>query len=50
MAVATGIGFAGTALTNISVWECKSTKVWFIDAGYNFVGAILLAMILISWP
>jgi hypothetical protein len=50
IAVATGIGFAGTAVTIISVWESKPTKLWFIDAGYYFVSAILLAVILVAWP
>jgi hypothetical protein len=45
-----GIGFAGTALTMNSIWESKPTKVWAIDAGYNVVGALLLAIILVSWP
>jgi cytochrome bd-type quinol oxidase subunit 2 len=50
LAVATGLGFAGTAVTIISVWESKSTKVWVIDTGFYLLGAILLAVILISWP
>jgi hypothetical protein len=50
LAVVTGIGFAGAAVTLMSIWESKPTKIWFIDAGYYFVGAILLTMILISWP
>jgi cytochrome bd-type quinol oxidase subunit 2 len=50
IAVATGIGFAGTAVTILSVWESKPTKIWFIDASFYFVGAILLATILICWP
>jgi hypothetical protein len=50
LAVATGIGFAGTAVTIGAVWESKPTKVWMIDAGFYFVGAILLAVILVSWP
>jgi hypothetical protein len=33
-----------------AIWEGKSTKMWMIDAGYNFVGAILVAMILVNWP
>ena len=49
LAVATGIGFSGTAVTMLSIWEAKPTKIWFIDVGYYFVGAILLAMILVSW-
>jgi hypothetical protein len=50
LAVATGIGFAGTALTIVSVWEGKPTKVWLIDTSYYLVSAIVLAAILISWP
>jgi hypothetical protein len=50
LAVATGLGFAGTAVTITCVWESKSTKLWFIDTGFYFVGAILLAVILVSWP
>ena len=50
LAAATGIGFAGTAVTIISVWESKPTKVWFIDLAFYFVGAILLAVILVCWP
>ncbi|MEP6602825.1 MAG: DUF1761 domain-containing protein [Spartobacteria bacterium] len=49
LAAATGIGFAGTAITMSSIWEGKTTKNWMVDAGYYFAGAILLAMILISW-
>ena len=50
LAVATGIGFAGTAITIISVWEGKPTKVWLIDTSYYFASAILLAAILVRWP
>ena len=50
LAVATGLGFAGTAVTITCVWESKSTKLWFIDTGFYFIGAILLAVILVSWP
>jgi hypothetical protein len=50
LAAVGGIGFAGTALTMSAIWEGKSTKMWMIDAGYNFVGAILVAMILVNWP
>lgn len=49
LAAAAGIGFAGTALTMAYIWESRPTKVWAIDAGYNFAGAILLALILVSW-
>jgi uncharacterized protein DUF1761 len=49
LATAVGIGFAGTALTMNHIWESKPTKIWMIDAGYNFVGAILMAMIMVSW-
>ena len=50
LAAATGIGFAGTAITISYIWEGKPTKLWIIDVGFNFVGAILLAMILVNWP
>jgi hypothetical protein len=50
LAVATGIGFAGVALTIVSVWEGKPTKVWLIDTSYYLVNAIVLGAILISWP
>jgi hypothetical protein len=50
LAAATGIGFAGTAVTMISIWESKSTTMWFIDVGYYFLGAILLATIFVCWP
>jgi hypothetical protein len=50
LGVTAGIGFAGTAITMAYIWESKPTKVWFVDAGYNFVGCILLAIILVSWP
>ena len=50
LAAATGIGFAGTAVTIMAVWESKPTKVWLIDVGYYFVGAVLLALILVNWP
>lgn len=50
LAAATGIGFAGTTVTITSVWESKPTKIWFIDAGFYFIGAILLAIIFVSWP
>jgi hypothetical protein len=49
LGVAAGVGFAGTAITAVYIWESKPTKIWFIDAGYNFVGCILVAMILVSW-
>jgi hypothetical protein len=44
-----GIGFAITAITMTAIWESKSTKVWAIDASYNFFGCLLLAAILVSW-
>jgi hypothetical protein len=50
LGAAVGVGFAGTALTLNSIWESKSTVAWAIDAGYNLVGALLLAVILVSWP
>jgi hypothetical protein len=50
LAVATGIGFAATAVTIVSVWEGKPTKVWLIDTSYYFASAILLASILVRWP
>jgi hypothetical protein len=49
LAAAAGIGFAGTALTMASIWESKPTRMWMIDVGYNFVGAVVLALILVSW-
>ena len=49
LGAAVGVGFAGTAVTMSAIWESKPTKIWFIDAGYNFVGCILLAIILVSW-
>jgi len=49
MGVAAGIGFAGAAITMISIWEGKSTRIWFIDAGFNLVGCVLVAIILVSW-
>ena len=49
IAAATGIGFAGTALTCVYIWDSKPTKVWMIDAGYNFVGVLIMAIIFISW-
>jgi hypothetical protein len=49
LAAAVGIGFSGTVVTIISVWESKPTKIWFIDASFYFVGAILMAMILVNW-
>ena len=50
LGAAVGIGFSGTALTITAVWEGKSTKVWLIDTGYYFVGALLMAVIFVSWP
>src|ERR1700682_5070506 len=47
LAVATGLGFAGTAVTITCVWESKSTKLWFIVCGVFFVGEVLLAATLI---
>lgn len=49
LAVATGLGFAGTAITIVSVWEGKPTKVWLIDTSYYFASAILMASILSRW-
>jgi hypothetical protein len=45
-----GIGFSATALTMAYIWESKPTKLWFIDAGYNVAGCILMAIIFVSWP
>ncbi|MDQ2824797.1 MAG: DUF1761 domain-containing protein [Verrucomicrobiota bacterium] len=50
LAAAAGIGFAGTAVTIVSIWESKPTTIWFIDVGYYFVGALLMAIIFVSWP
>jgi cytochrome bd-type quinol oxidase subunit 2 len=50
LAAAAGIGFAGTALTMAYIWESKPSKVWAIDVGFNFLGSVLLALILVSWP
>jgi hypothetical protein len=49
LGAAVGIGFACTALTMNAIWESKPTKVWAIDASYNFFGCLLLAVILVSW-
>jgi hypothetical protein len=49
LAAATGIGFASTALTAVYIWDSKPTKVWMIDTGYNFVGALIMAIIFVSW-
>jgi hypothetical protein len=49
LGVAAGIGFAGTAITMAYIWESKPTKVWMIDAGFNFVGCLLLATIIGYW-
>jgi hypothetical protein len=49
LGVATGIGFAGTAITMAQIWEAKPTKMWTIDAGFNFVGCLLLAIIIGYW-
>jgi hypothetical protein len=49
LGVAVGLGFAGTAITMASIWESKPTRVWMIDAGYNFVGCLLLATIIGYW-
>jgi hypothetical protein len=48
--IAAGVGVAGAAVTMCCIWEMKSTKLWFIDAGYNIVGCVLVALILVSWP
>src|SRR3954453_15217537 len=45
LAAVAGIGWAGTALTCVYIWDSKPTKVWMIDVGYNFVGAIVMAII-----
>lgn len=49
LAAAAGIGVAGTAVTMVSIWESKPTRMWFIDVGYYFVGALLMAIIFVSW-
>ena len=49
LAAAAGLGFAGTATTMNAIWESKSTKWWMVHVGYYFVGAIVLAAILIAW-
>lgn len=50
LAVATGIGFCGAALTIVDVWEGKPTKIWLIDTSYYFASSILMASILVRWP
>jgi hypothetical protein len=49
LGAAAGVGFSATAITVAYIWESKPTKVWFIDAGYNIIGGLLLAAILVSW-
>jgi hypothetical protein len=49
LGAAAGVGFSATAITMAYIWESKPTKIWFIDAGYNIVGCLLLAVILVSW-
>lgn len=49
LAAAVAVGWAGTALTCVYIWDSKPTKVWMIDVGYNFVGAIIMAIIFVSW-
>jgi formate/nitrite transporter FocA (FNT family) len=49
LGAATGIGFAGTAITMKSIWESKPTKIWMIDAGFNLVGCLLVAAIIVYW-
>jgi hypothetical protein len=50
LGVAAGLGFAGTALTAAYIWQSKPTTVWFIDVGYNLVGCVIVALVLVSWP
>ena len=49
LGVAAGVGLAGTAITMAYIWESKPTKMWMIDAGFNLIGCVLLAAILVYW-
>ena len=47
---AAGVGFSATTLTIAYIWESKPTIIWMVDAGYNVIGCLLVAIILVSWP
>lgn len=44
-----GLGFAATSLASLFVWQHRSLKLFFIDAGYAVVGIIASGVILSLW-
>lgn len=48
-AIFTWLGFYFPTHLGATVWENKSWKLFFIDAGYNLVSLIVVAMILTCW-
>lgn len=49
LGMAAGV-LCATAITVGQIWESKPTKVWMIDTSYHFLGCVLAAAILFSWP
>ena len=49
-ALSVWIGFLLTSQLHRVVWERHSLKLFAINAGYNLVAAIVVGMILASWP
>lgn len=44
-----GCGFIATAIGGVFIWESRSLKLFFIDAGYQVIGAVIAAIILSVW-
>lgn len=43
------LGFYATTLVNSVLWEMRSWKLYFINAGSHFVGLLLMGSILALW-
>jgi hypothetical protein len=49
LGIAASIGFAGTAIALVFIWESKSLKLFLIDFGYSATGLIVSSIILSLW-
>ncbi|MBI2024215.1 DUF1761 domain-containing protein [Candidatus Giovannonibacteria bacterium] len=44
------LGFIATTLFGQILWDGKTAKVYFINAGYQLVNLFAMALVLVFWP
>lgn len=44
-----GCGFSAAAIGGVFIWEGRSLRLFFIDAGYQVLGVVTAAIILSLW-